>query len=71
VARHADELRPHRDPFAHFLVASTRGDVDPPPRFDAAQYRRQHLGSASRGFRNLAHAEIDNPLLHYLQAEYR
>jgi hypothetical protein len=71
VARHAEEMGPYRDPFLHFLEASTRGDVDPSPRFDAAEYRRQDLRSASPGFRNLVHTEIDNPLLHYLRAEYR
>jgi hypothetical protein len=71
VARHAETLRPHRDPFAHFLRAGTRGDVDPSPAFDAAEYRRQHLGGASQGFCNLAHGELDNPLIHHLRAEYQ
>lgn len=71
VARHAEDLGRHRDPFAHFLQAGTHGDVDPSPAFDAAEYRRQHLGRPSRGFRDLMHAEIDNPLIHHLRAEYR
>jgi hypothetical protein len=69
VATHA--LGPHRDPFAHFLQAGTQGDVDPSPQFDAAEYRRGHLGRPSRGFRNLVHAESDNPLIHHLRTEYR
>ncbi len=71
VARHADALGPHRDPFAHFLQAGTRGDVDPSPGFDTAEYRRRHLGRPSRAFRNLMHAEADNPLIHHLRTEYR
>lgn len=71
VARHVEELGSHRDPFAHFLQAGTHGDVDPSPAFDAAEYRRRHLGRPSRGFRNMMHAEADNPLIHYLRAEYR
>ncbi|HVC59538.1 MAG TPA: hypothetical protein VND19_04105 [Acetobacteraceae bacterium] len=71
VARHAEELGPRRDPFAHFLQAGTLGDVDPSPAFGAADYRRRHLGRVSRGFRNLMHAEADNPLIHHLRAEYR
>lgn len=71
VARNAHELGPRRDPFAHFLQASTRADVDPSPKFDAAEYRRQHLGGASTAFRTLPHAETDNPLINRLLAEYR
>jgi hypothetical protein len=70
VARHAEALGLHRDPFAQFLQAGTRGDVDPSPGFNAAEYRRRHLGRPSRGFRNLMHAEIDNPLIHHLRSEY-
>jgi len=71
VARHRGALGPHRDPFAHFLLAGTHGDVDPSPAFDAAEYRRRQLGRVSRGFRNLMHVEMDNPLIHHLRAEYR
>jgi hypothetical protein len=71
VAQHAEALGPHRDPFAHFLQAGTQGDVDPSPLFDSAEYRRRHLGRLSRGFRNLMHAENDNPLIHHLRSDYR
>jgi hypothetical protein len=71
VARHAGELGPHRDPFTHFLHAATRDDVDPSPQFDAAEYRRQHLGGARSGIRDLMYAEVDNPLIHHLRTEYR
>ncbi|HUB14081.1 MAG TPA: hypothetical protein VMB34_19175 [Acetobacteraceae bacterium] len=72
VARHADEVGPHRDPFAHFLQASRHGNVDPSPQFDAADYRRWHLQpsqSASHGTQPFG--EIDNPLVHHLQSAYR
>jgi hypothetical protein len=71
VARHAPDLRPRRDPFMHFLQAGTRGDVDPSPAFDAAEYRRRQLGGISVAFRDRPHAEKDNPLIHHLLAEYR
>jgi hypothetical protein len=70
VAKHANEIGPHRDPFAHFLQAGTVGDVDPSPDFDAGAYRRRHLGRASRGFRHLMRPDADNPLVHHLRAEY-
>ncbi len=71
VARHAATLGPRRDPFAHFLRMSTQGDVDPSPGFDAAEYRRRHIGPGRRGLGNLLYAELDNPLIQHLRAEYR
>jgi hypothetical protein len=69
VARHAEALGPHRDPFAHFLEAGIQGDVDPSPRFDAADYRRRHLRPGPFGSTDLA--ESGNPLIHALLAAYR
>jgi hypothetical protein len=46
-------------------------DLDPSPAFNAAEYRRRHLGRASRQFRRLMHPERDNPLVHHLRADYR
>ncbi len=71
VARHAARLRPRCDPFEDFRQAGTRGDVDPSPEFDAAEYRRQHPGHFGSGFRNLKYAESDNPLIQHLVGEYR
>jgi hypothetical protein len=71
VSQHAQALGPHRDPFAHFLQASTRGDIDPSPRFDAAKYRLQHVGLANGVFRHMMRAEIDNPLIYHLRMEYK
>jgi hypothetical protein len=70
VARHAEALGPHRDPFAHYLTEGTFADLDPSSRFDAAAYRRTHLGRRSRGFRRLLTPARDNPLVHCLRAEY-
>ena len=61
---------PNRDPFAHFLRAGTYGDRDPSPDFDAAAYRKRVLGRPSRHFRRLLHPERDNPLVHWLGAQY-
>ncbi len=61
---------PNRDPFAHFLRAGTYGDRDPSPDFDAAAYRKRVLGRRSRHFRHLLHPERDNPLVHWLGAQY-
>ncbi len=63
-------LRPGRDAFAHFLRAGTYEDRDPSPRFSAAAYRRAHMGRRSRHFRHLLHPERDNPLVHFLAAQY-
>lgn len=70
VARHAEALGPNRDPFAHYLQEGTLADIDPSPDFDAAAYRRKHLGRPSRSFRRLMSPERDNPLVHRLRAEY-
>ena len=70
--RHAgDQVGLRRDPFAHYLQAGTLEDIDPSERFNAAEYRRTHLGRPSRMFRHLMHPEKHNPLVHYLQAHYR
>ena len=71
VGQHADELGPHRDPFAHYLRAGTCHDIDPSPAFSAAAYRREHLGRPTRRFPQLMQPERDNPLVHHLRAEYR
>jgi len=71
VGQHADELGSNRDPFAHFLRVGTYLDVDPSPSFSATDYRRRHLGRPSRQFRQLMQPDRDNPLVHYLRAEYR
>ena len=68
LARHP--LGPNRDPFAHFLRAGTYGDCDPSPDFNAAAYRKRVLGRPSRHFRRLLHPEHDNPLVHWLGAQY-
>jgi hypothetical protein len=71
VSQHVEALGLHRDPFAHFLQAGTRGDVDPSPRFDAAEYRRRHGRQQRGGFRDMMRGEPDNPLVHHLQTEYK
>lgn len=71
VAQHAEELGSNRDPFAHFLQMGMSRDIDPSPTFSAAEYRRRHLGRPSRQFRHLMHPDRDNPLVHFLRAEYR
>ena len=69
VARHAEELGPHDEPFAHFSEACRHGDVDPSPQFDTAAYRRRQLGADVSS--DPALAGTDNPLIHHLRAEYR
>lgn len=71
VARHRDRLGSDRDPFAWYLQAGTLEDIDPSPGFDAAAYRRRHLGRPSRAFRNLVTPDRHNPLVHALRAQYR
>ena len=61
----------NRDPFAHFLQAGTYRDIDPSPAFDAAEYRKRHLGRPSRQFRQSLDPDRDNPLVHHLRATYR
>ena len=70
VAQHLESMGPNRDPFAHYLQAGTLGDQDPSPGFNAAEYRRQHLGRVSRGMRHVLRPDRDNPLVHYLRAQY-
>ena len=71
VARHRDRLGPERDPFAFYLQAGTLEDIDPSPGFDAAAYRRRHLGRPSRAFRHLVTPEQHNPLVHCLRSQDR
>jgi hypothetical protein len=71
VEQHRQEVAGRRDPFAHFLQAGTFRDIDPSPAFNAAEYRRRHLGRPSRRFRQLMRPDRDNPLVHFLRAEYR
>jgi hypothetical protein len=71
IEQHAEEVAGNRDPFAHFLQAGTYRDIDPSPDFNAAAYRKRHLGRPSRQFRQLMHPDRDNPLVHYLRAAYR
>ena len=70
VARHASELGPYTDPFAHFLQAGMTRDIDPGPAFSTRDYRRRHMGRPSRAFRHLLTPERDNPLVAHLRAEY-
>jgi hypothetical protein len=71
IGRVGAELGPGRDPFAHYLQAGMLADLDPSPQFNAAQYRRRHLGRPSRRFRHLMRPDRHNPLVHYLHAHYR
>jgi hypothetical protein len=71
VEQHGEEVASNRDPFAHFLQAGTYRDIDPSPDFNAAAYRKRHLGRPSRHFRQLMHPDRDNPLVHHLRAAYR
>ena len=70
IARFGDQLGPNRDPFMHFLQAGVTQDIDPSPGFNAAQYRRTHLGRPSRRFARTQKADQHNPLVHFLRAEY-
>jgi hypothetical protein len=70
VARFASELGPNRDPFAHYLQAGMTQDIDPSRWFDAARYRRMHLGRPSRGFWRMLRPDQHNPLVHHLRIEY-
>jgi hypothetical protein len=70
VARYGAEVGANREPFAHYLQIGTASDLDPSPTFDAARYRRRYLGRATRGFRHMLQPERDNPLVHYLRAQY-
>ena len=71
VEQNADEVGRNRDPFAHYLQTGTFRDIDPSPTFSALRYRRDHLGRASRQFRQLMHPDRDNPLVHHLRSQYR
>jgi len=71
IARYGAEVGPNRDPFAHYLQMGTTSDLDPSPEFNAATYRRRHLGRMTRAFRQMLHPDRDNPLVHYLRTQYR
>ena len=71
VAANTPALGPNRDPFAHYLQVGTLTDVDPSPTFDAAAYRKRHMGRASRGFRQFITPGRNNPLVHWLSRAYR
>lgn len=62
-----DLIGPDRDPFAHYLQFGTINDLNPSPEFDAAEYRKRHLGRISRAFPQLMHPHAQNPLVHYLR----
>lgn len=70
VARFGTELGPNRDPFAHYLQAGMTQDIDPSRWFNAARYRRTHLGRPSRGFLRMLRPDQHNPLVHFLRTEY-
>jgi hypothetical protein len=70
VAQAGSRLGSNRDPFAHYLLASTMRDIDPSPDFDAATYRRTHFGRPTKGFSKMLRPEEHNPLVHHLRAEY-
>jgi hypothetical protein len=70
VTRFGGELGPNRDPFAHYLQAGMTQDIDPSRGFNAARYRRTHLGRPSRGFLRVLKPDQHNPLVHYLRVEY-
>jgi hypothetical protein len=53
-----------------FLQSGTYDDIDPSAAFNAAEYRRRHIGRPSRAFRNLMHPDQHNPLIHYLYRSY-
>lgn len=65
--------KPHRrrDPFAHYLFAGTWDDLQPSPRFDAAEWRRRKRGRRSKHFKGLLHPDKDNPLVDYMLSTYR
>jgi hypothetical protein len=70
VARFGSELGTNRDPFAHYLQAGMTQDIDPSRWFNAARYRRTHLGRPSRGFLRMLRPDQHNPLVHHLRVEY-
>jgi hypothetical protein len=70
LAGHARQVGRRRDPFMQFLQSGTYNDIDPSAAFNAAEYRRNHIGRPSRAFRNLMHPDHDNPLIHYLHRSY-
>lgn len=70
MARFGDDLGPNRDPFMHFPQAGMRGDIDASRGFDAAHYRRTHLGRPSRRFWRVLKPDQHHPLVHYPRAEY-
>ena len=70
--RHSGAQVDHnRDPFAHYLQIGTLENISPSREFNASEYRRTHLGRPSRSLRHLISPEKHNPLVHYLQANYR
>lgn len=69
--RHREEIGPGRDIFAHYLHAGMSRDVQPSAGFDAASYRRSHMGRPSRLFPQTMTPDRHNPLAHYLLSLYR
>jgi hypothetical protein len=70
VSTAGGDLGPNGDPFAHYMLAGMTRDIDPSGGFDAAKYRRAHLGRPSRGFVTMMRPEEHNPLVHYLRVGY-
>ena len=70
VSTHRLAIGSDRDPFLHFLQAGSLADVDPSPRFSAAQYRRRHLGTQSSRLPNALQLDRHNPLIHYMLCNY-
>lgn len=70
VRQIGEQIGANRDAFAHYLQAGTLLNIDPSPNFNAAEYRRRHLGRPSRLFpQNMDPAE-HNPLVHYIRNGY-
>ncbi len=70
VDRSGADIGSNRDPFAHYLRAGAKRDLDPSPSFDAAAYRRLYLGRPSRVFHNRLRPDSYSPLVHYLHTRY-
>ena len=68
---YGEDVGRNRDPFAHFLMAGTYGDVYPSAAFDWPSYRRGTRGRRTRHFPWALDPARDNPLVHKLHAEYR
>lgn len=70
VARDLAKAAKIQDPFAYYLQSSGCNDLAPSPSFDAAAYRRTHMGRPSRHFATRSEPNLHHPLIHKSLHDY-